>query len=418
MNIIIVGLGYVGLTYAIHMTSRGFKVIGIETNTKTRSTIKNKKLPFFEKGLEKALKFSIEENLLKVYSPSSEKFQKILKKTEKPNVFIITVGTPVKNKILDFKSINSVFKNLNYWIKPNDGIVIRSTVEIGLTRKLCEKFTDVNYCFAPERTIEGKAISELKELPQILGANSKESSSFFEVFFRNFHSEVINVKNTETAEIIKLTTNTYRDVIFGFSNEIAKICYENNVNSKEVIDSCNYNYSRSNIAYAGPVSGPCLTKDSYILKSKNADKNSIILSARRFNEDFTIEIIDTIIKKNKIKKACILGLAFKGKPQTSDVRDSLAGPISNFLKTNEIVVTGYDPIVFDKGFNDLKIMRINKLGEVFKDNELVIIHNNNPEFSNILLSKYEEKVNTNCIILDLWSIIPYYESDKIKLISL
>ena len=263
MNTVVIGLGYVGLTYSIFISNKKNKVIGIDINELTLNKIKKKKLPFFERGLDLELKKSIDSGYFKVMSPNE--FKILNEKSKLNNVFIVTVGTPVEKKQVQLNSIKNVFTLLKSIVKKNDAIILRSTVEVGLTRKMCSEINeDIYYCFAPERTIEGKAIEELNSLPQVYGSNNLKSKEFFDNYFKLFHKEVISVSSSETSEIIKLSSNVYRDVSFGFANEIAQISYKNGVNSKEVIDVCNYKYPRSNIPKSGPVAGPCLSKDSYI----------------------------------------------------------------------------------------------------------------------------------------------------------
>ena len=158
-------------------------------------------------------------------------------------------------------------------------------------------------------TIEGKAVHELSTIPQVFGSNDYKSKDFFNNFFEEVSSEVRCVSTTETAELVKLTSNVYRDVIFGFSNEISLISHKQNIDVKEVIDACNYKYPRCNIYSSGPVGGPCLSKDSYILADSidESQTKSIILNARRLNENYVIEILNPLIKN--VKKASILGIS-------------------------------------------------------------------------------------------------------------
>ena len=301
-------------------------------------------------------------------------------------------------------------------VKKNDAIILRSTVEVGLTRKMCSEINeDIYYCFAPERTIEGKAIEELNSLPQVYGSNNLKSKEFFDNYFKLFHKEVISVSSSETSEIIKLSSNVYRDVSFGFANEIAQISYKNGVNSKEVIDVCNYKYPRSNIPKSGPVAGPCLSKDSYIFL-KDIKETSIILSARKLNEEYCWSIVKSILKKNTFKNVCILGIAFKGIPGTSDVRDSIALSLTKSLRKKKLKVSGFDPLVFEEDFKKNQIKRINTLENVFNFNDLIIVQNNNQIFSDIDLTKY--KVNKKITIIDFWSIIPKTNNKNINHIIL
>ncbi|MBM3208620.1 MAG: nucleotide sugar dehydrogenase, partial [Chlamydiae bacterium] len=349
-NTVVIGLGYVGLTYALHIASLGYKVVGVEENPITRMKVKNGELPFFEKGLDIVLSDVLKRELFDIVSP--EEFKLVSNHTrDKSFVFIITVGTPVKNKAVQYHAIEKVFSFLSENMSQYDSLALRSTVSPGLTRKLCENLPiKIKYCFAPERTIEGSALEELSTLPQVYGANDIESKLFFESYFNEFHSEVISVSNSEAAELVKLTSNVFRDVIFGFSNEIASIAFNYNVQSKEIIDACNYKYPRCNIPYSGPVAGPCLSKDSYILIN-DSGLNSIIINARKLNENYVLSILSKVLEDSHIASACILGLAFKGTPPTSDVRDSLAISIATYLKERKIVVYGFDPIIFPSDFD-------------------------------------------------------------------
>ena len=409
-----IGLGYVGLTYSIFISNKKNKVIGIDINESTINKIKNKTLSFFEKGLDIELEKSIDSGYFEPMSTND--FIDLNHNINEKNIYIVTVGTPVVNKKVQLNSIDNVLSLLKKVIKKNDAIILRSTVEVGLTRKMCSNIEkDIYYCFAPERTVEGKAIEELNTLPQIYGCNDEESKKFFHKYFSLFHKEVVNVSNSETAEIIKLSSNVFRDVSFGFANEIAQISFKHGVSSAEVIDTCNYKYPRSKIPKSGPVAGPCLSKDSYIFVN-DINRESIILSARKLNEEYCWNIISSIIEKGNFENVCILGIAFKGIPGTSDVRDSMALSLSKSLREKGINVSGFDPMVFEDDFANNNIKRISSLENVFKLHDLIIVQNNNQIFSSINLSNY--KLNKMITIVDFWSVIPKINSDNINHIIL
>lgn len=411
-RIVMIGMGYVGLTYALYLNDQNQKVIGVEINEQIRSKINKAELPFFEKGLDFKLKESRRTELLHVISPND-----FIIDHSTPTIFIITVGTPIKNYSLDYTSINEVFTFLKKVVQPNDGVVLRSTISVGLTRKYCEELNkDLAYCFAPERTIEGNAVHELESLPQVFGANNLKSKKLFFSFFNRYHKEVLEVSSTEASEMVKLSSNVYRDVNFGFSNEIAKLAYFYGVNSSEIIDACNYKYPRCNIAKSGPVSGPCLTKDSYILLDKNEAVNSIILNARKLNEDYSLEILSDVLEKNSIHNSCIFGISFKGTPPTSDTRDSLAIQMVKFLKQKNITVSGYDPVVFQEDFEKLEIPRFFTIEEAIDKNDLIIIQNNNSIFSQIDFNRLV--VNRKKTIIDFWSVVPDSNNINIDIIKI
>ncbi len=413
-RVVIIGMGYVGLTYALHINSLGYSVLGIENNKKIKKDINNCIPPFFEEGIESQLNKSISNQLLNVILP-----EEYIQDKTFLNTFIITVGTPVNNKIIDKSSLNTVFDFLKNNINENDAISLRSTVPIGFTSNYCNSLPKkIKYSFAPERTIEGKASYELANLPQVFGSNDKASKIFFNDFFNKLSSEVVNVSSTDTAEMVKLVSNVYRDVIFGFSNEISLIAYNNNIKSSEVINACNYKYDRCNIFSSGPVAGPCLSKDSYILSpSINENKNkSIILSSRDLNEKYIINIISGLL--SNVKNAAILGLSFKGSPPTSDIRDSYALEILSYLRKNNIDVSAFDPLVFDEDFLKHKIKRETTLESAFTEKDLIIIQNNNEIFKRMDLIKLSSLLNKNSIIIDLWSLHKNIEIKNSEYIAL
>lgn len=414
-EIVIIGMGYVGLTYSLHLNTFGYSVLGIETSEKTKNLINNRILPFYEEGIEGRLNNFVKQGLLVVDNP--EDFSK--KQSALPKIYIVTVGTPVNSNKINKSSLNKVFDFLNVNMNDGDAVVLRSTVPIGFTRSYCQSLQKkIKYCFAPERTIEGKATFELATLPQIFGSNDKESKVFFKEFFSLVSAEVYEVSKSESAELIKLTSNVYRDVTFSFSNEISLISHKNDISSKEVIEACNYKYPRCNIYSSGPVAGPCLSKDAYIL-SESIDEeftSSMILSSRKLNENYIIDILRKLI--SRVKSASILGLSFKGTPPTNDIRDSYALKLIDFLKSKSIKVSSYDPLVFDEDFKSIKLNRDNTLEDAFLNKDLVIIQNNNEIFKRMNINKLSNLLNKNAIILDLWSLHKNIEINNSKYIGI
>ena len=398
---VVIGMGYVGLTYALHLNTFGYKVVGLETNEKTVELINNRILPFYEEGIESRLNNFVKQGLLKAESPQD--FKNNI--TVNSKVYLVTVGTPIQNETINKDSLNQVFDFLRSVLNDGDAIILRSTVAIGLTRKYCESIRkSIYYCFAPERTIEGKATIELATLPQVFGSNDKPSKVFFKNLFNLISSEVFEVSKTESAELVKLTSNVYRDVTFGFSNEISLISNKNNINSKEVIEACNYKYSRCNLYSSGPVGGPCLSKDAYILSDSIDDSytKSIILSARNLNENYILDILRKLLKN--VKTVSILGLSFKGTPPTNDIRDSYALTLIKFLRSKHILVSAYDPLVFNEDFKKHDIERNDTLEAAFLNKDLIIVQNNNQIFKRMDLNKLSSLANKSSTILDLWSL--------------
>ena len=134
---------------------------------------------------------------------------------------------------------------------------------------------DFHFSFAPERTAEGKAIIELKTLPQIIGGINKDSVNATSAIFRDVTSSNIIVDSLESAEMVKLLNNSFRDYIFAFANKVSQIASNFNIDIVKTIRAANEGYIRDPIPLPSPgVGGPCLTKDPHIFAS-TLNKNSI-----------------------------------------------------------------------------------------------------------------------------------------------
>jgi nucleotide sugar dehydrogenase len=412
-KVCVIGLGYVGLTLSASLLECGFEVSGIEIRKKVLDLLKKKKSHFYEPKIEKILK--------KFTQNKKFKFSKKIEKKHISDIYIITVGTPLdKNK----KSIKDLIINATNEVLPvlkhNDLVILRSTVKIGTSRNIVARILNkknqkYKLVFAPERTQEGKALEEIRKIPQIIGGLDKSSSKEAALFFKNLTKEIIIVNSLESAEMIKLISNTYRDVQFALANEVASLCNYLNLDSNEIINAGNYNYNRTNLALPGPVAGPCLIKDTYILKESFKTKNifpNIILSSRKTNEKVPEEIIKFIkedrslkkINNNKIKIG-ILGLAFKGNPPTNDTRDSISLDFIKSLKKfySQSKIIGFDKMTTNKDIQKLDINVTHNIKDIFYKSDLVMILNNHTFFKKINLKNFSKLMNKNAYIYDCWN---------------
>jgi UDP-N-acetyl-D-mannosaminuronic acid dehydrogenase len=401
-DINIFGLGYVGLTLAAKLLNNGFKVNGFEIDNKILHSLKEeKKSHFIEPQINKIIKRAIQK---KSFNISRKLDSKIIKKS----INIITIGTPIINKKIFLKSIFSVIDEIKKNLENDKSIIIlRSTVKIGTTRKLTKKFNKkINFAFCPERTIEGAALKELSINPQIIATENFYAKKIVNDFFSIFNKNIIHVDKFEKAEVIKLFDNTYRDINFSIGNEFGRICHNLGFNGNEIIKLCNKDYYRTNIAMPGVVGGPCLEKDPYILlESINIKKNNLIFISRKINENMIENGINEISKKinlKKINKVCIIGLAFKGKPITNDLRGSHAIKIIKKLKSinNKIDLYGLDPHVQNKNFEDIGLKKYNKRLKY----DLLIIQNNAEFIKKIGIYTLKKKLKKGGIIYDFWNL--------------
>ena len=410
----IVGLGYVGLTLGTVLAEAGYRVIGVEKRPEVVEKT-NAGIPHFsENGLTEALSGVIRSGRLVAaehFPPDSS-----------CDNYIITVGTPLSSDgaaRLDMiqAAAAAVAENMR------DGalVILRSTVKILTTRDVVSpilaasgKEFDVAMC--PERTLEGKALQELRELPQIVGADTAEVAQRAAALFRRLTPSVVQVSSLEAAEIVKLVGNSYRDVQFAFANEVARVCDAFGVSSHEVISAGKLGYQRTNVPLPGLVGGPCLEKDPHILieSARTRGINLEITSAGRLvNERQPAETVtlisDEIARRNLASplRICILGMAFKGDPATDDLRGSMSIKVLDALKKahpdGEFRV--YDPVIepqqLSATFRDEQIFT--RLGDAVSGASVVVICNNHPALGRISPRTLGEFIIPNGFVFDYWN---------------
>lgn len=422
-KVCIIGLGFVGLTLAVSMASKGFLIFGIEKNEKILDKIKKGKPHFFEPGLEKKLKNLIDRK--KIF------FFNRLNSDLNCSTYIITVGTPIdKSKKIITKYIKETSKDVSKYLNNGDLVVLRSTVKIGTTRKIVNPILKKSkkkfyLSFCPERTLEGAALKELNFLPQIIGGIDNKSGVKSKKIFSRITNTILVVSSLEVSEMIKLVDNSNRDVKFAYSNEVARICDSLNINAQEVIKMGKLKYPRTNLPSPGLVGGPCLEKDPYIFSNSINNpklKAELTLFSRLINERQPYESVKYLKnkffknRKNKIIKICVIGLAFKGFPVTNDVRGSMSYKVIEALKNNFSIshIFGYDPLVTGDDFKSFRVKKCDRIIDAFKNKDLVIFANNHPSFKKIDFSKISKNLNKNSIVYDFWNNLKNKDKNNLK----
>ncbi len=422
-NISIYGMGFVGFPLLLLLAKSNQETIGVDTSETLIQKLKKGIIPFYEKNLQKFYKKIKDNKKITFTSKLSSKQHK------KTNVYIICVGTPLINiKKTDNRALLRVAKEISKNLNNDDLIILRSTVNIGTTRDLLlpvlnksKKQFHISFC--PERTLEGDSINELIKNPQIISSNTKFGLNETNKIFKLFLKRTIPVSSLETAELIKLMDNLYRNFNFSFANQIGILCDKIGIQSKEVIEGANKFYKRTNIAKPGPVGGPCLSKDPYIFASslkKFKLSNDFIILSRKTNDKVVDEIADyitnfLIYKKNSRVnyKISFLGLAFKGFPVTDDIRSSntleIFKKIKNKLKNSKYYC--FDPVVKKKVILENNLKYCSDYKYAFLKSDVVIICNNSNDFKKLNLKKFSHLMNKDSLIYDVWNL---FDSMKIK----
>ncbi|MFA5974903.1 MAG: nucleotide sugar dehydrogenase [Elusimicrobiota bacterium] len=413
--ICIFGLGYVGLTMSVIFAESGYHVIGVEPRKRGIGQLLKGQPYFHEKGLKELLKKHLGKRLTIYKEPDHVS----------ADVYVVAVGTPVSNdtKSPDLGFVKTVAQSIGKIIKRGDLVILRSTVPVGTSRNLLipiiEKSSgltvgeDFYVAFTPERVVEGNALKELRLIPQIIGGFDQTSLTKTTELFKPVVSKIIPVSTLESAELVKLFNNTFRDVLFGFANELALICDGFNIDPAEVVRAANEDYLRSHIPSPSPgVGGYCLTKDPFILlySTRNHPHHpDIVFHGRKVNEKMTRHVADRLLnflsaigRPPRQARIGILGFAFKGHPETADIRFSPTMEVVDFLRRHRIQLIGHDPIVASSIIRAHGVRPVKNVADAFDGTDGVVIMTNHLRYRNADLLKFAEKMRRPGIFFDPW----------------
>ncbi len=418
MRIGIIGLGYVGLTLAVAAASGGIEVYGMEVNGHIKECLRKNHAHFYEPGLD---------NLIRRYNHKTLHVADQFPENINYDAFIITVGTPLKEdpkkngeKMPDFDYIKSALQSIGNVYNGSQLVVLRSTVSVGTTRDIVLPFLsamcgrreeEILVSMCPERTLEGKAVDELTHLPQIVSGNNAQSLEIAQKLFRRITPCVIEVSSLEEAELIKLYCNTYRDMTFAIGNAFCMAAQEFQVDGNLAIEHANYGYARSSIAKPGFVAGPCLEKDAYILihNMPECASRSLILSARNFNESLEELVVRWVTDKlgtaDGHKVVALSGMAFKGQPETSDLRGSSSVSIARKIKEAGYQLNLHDFAAFPEEMKALRLGRcFDNLYDACFDAKLLLVLNNHQKYASVIQHDALLYKKDHFEILDAWGV--------------
>jgi len=348
----IVGMGYVGLTLAAALARAGHTVYGCDAQPRVVDSLARGRPHIFEPGVDVVFAELI----------GSRIFVGADLPRDRVDAAVISVSTPIDpvTHKPNLTFLAAAARDIARWCGPETLVVVRSTVPIGGTRSvvlppLLEAWGSARVVMAPERTIQGRALQELVDLPQVVGGLDDVSLTAGVALFSELARHVVPVSGLETAEMVKLANNCHTDVIYAFGNEIALIAEANGVDPLEVIRAANLDYPRPDLAKPGYVGGGCMSKDPYIMISSAAPHEPYLVGrARELNEYLPLHVASAVI--NLMRKTrgstegarlSVLGWAYKGWPPTDDMRGTPIAAMMPVFTDAGLAVFGHDPIVGD-----------------------------------------------------------------------
>lgn len=409
-KICVIGLGYIGLPTSAMFASNGCEVVGVDISERVVNTLNQGHIHIEEPGLEEVVRKQVQKGNFRASLVP-----------EKADAFIIAVPTP--NLEDEFRScdlrfvIQGVEKVLPYVEKGNT-VIVESTIAPksmdDVIKPIFEKEgyvigRDVYLAHCPERVLPGQILYELRHNNRIVGGITPACTEHAAEVYGTFVEGEIIKTEAKTAELSKCMENTFRDVNIALANELAKICYELDINCLDVIKMAN-KHPRVNIHQPGPgVGGHCLAIDPYFICAKAPETAKIIRLSRDTNKSmpqFVTEKVSMLLEGIENPKIAAFGVTYKG--NVDDVRESPSFEIVEMLKNRGYMVQVYDPHVPNPDYVDLDT--------AVQDADLVVILTDHNEYKNMNHQHIASLMKTP-MLFDTRNIIKKQEGSGLTIIN-
>ncbi len=341
LKISVIGLGYIGLPTAAIFASKKIKVTGVDISERIVDTINQGEIHIVENNLDSLVHKVVKQGFLKATTIP-----------EPADVFLITVPTPFKGKKFkpDLSYISNACKSIAPKLKSGNLVILESTSPVGTTEKISTWMakirpdltfphthgvkSNIRIAYCPERVLPGKILHELVHNDRVIGGMTSKCSKLTSKIYKLFVKGKLDYTNPRTAEMSKLTENSFRDVNIAFANELSIICDKLDINVWDLIKIANL-HPRVNILQPGPgVGGHCIAIDPWFIVNKNPTDARLIRLARQINDQKLNWVIKKVknevtnyLKKNPAKKIRNITIGCFGisyKPNIDDLRESPA----------------------------------------------------------------------------------------------
>ncbi|NWN90421.1 UDP-N-acetyl-D-mannosamine dehydrogenase [Marinobacter adhaerens] len=340
LKIVVMGLGYVGLPTATVFASRRIEVLGVDVNEHAINTINSGNIHIVEPALDIAVRAAVTEGYLKAALEPAP-----------ADAFMIAVPTPFKdNKEPDMICVESATRSIAPFLEKGNLVVLESTSPVGTSEQISAwlaeerpdlsfphsagEDSDIRIAHCPERVLPGHVIRELVENDRVIGGITPKCAQQAQALYKRVVQGECVITTARTAEMAKLTENSFRDVNIAFANELSMICDHLDINVWEMIRLAN-RHPRVSILTPGPgVGGHCIAVDPWFIVDSAPDQARLIRLAREVNDykpEWVLEKVEQALAKihseqpsrsrQDLKVAC-LGVAFK--PNIDDLRESPA----------------------------------------------------------------------------------------------
>ncbi|CAD5899706.1 nucleotide sugar dehydrogenase [Carnobacterium maltaromaticum] len=410
MNVVNIGLGYIGLPTAVMLAKAGHRVHGVDTNEKKVNQLKLGKLTIEEDGLYAPFLQALQTEQLTIHT-----------KPIKADVFMIAVPTPNQEdeyKSCDLSYVEAAVHSILPVLEKGNMVIIESTIAprsmsnvliplLETTGLVSGENLFVAHC--PERVLPGNMMVELKENTRIIGGATPKCTQMIYQFYQTFVSGELIQTTAEVAELTKLMENTYRDVNIALANEFIKIGNELEIDALKAIKMAN-KHPRVNIHSPGPgVGGHCLAVDPYFISAAAPKQSSLIQKARAINSSmplYVTEIIEEKMKTAPTNQITVFGLTYKG--NIDDIRESPAMEIVHLLKQKKYDVALYDPHV------PMMVDKYESIEDATDNSSLLLVLTDHDEFKNLQAATMNM---ARKMIIDTKAVVQIFE-DSVEYLTL
>ncbi|MFJ4759348.1 UDP-N-acetyl-D-mannosamine dehydrogenase [Kocuria marina] len=393
LEVVFVGLGYIGLPTAVVMANHGVRVHGVDVNASAVERIQRGEVTIVEPGLEEQLKKAIDSGQLTATT-----------EMQHGDAFVIAVPTPFKeNYEGDLSYILSAAESIAPQLRGDETVILESTSPPRTTQTLARKIMElrpdlsldgedgkpvVYFAYCPERILPGKALEELISNDRIIGGSTPEAARRAKEVYASFCQGELLATDDVTAELSKLTENSFRDVNIAFANELSLIADTLGIDVWELIELANH-HPRVNILQPGPgVGGHCIAVDPWFIVAADRENSNLIRTAREVNDRKPQWVI------SKVEEACshvespviaALGLAFKA--NIDDLRESPAMNITKELAehVSHATVLAVEPNVSElpKGLQGLPNVEFAEYQDAIERADVILLLVDHDEFKTL-----------------------------------
>lgn len=375
-QVCVVGMGYIGLPTAALLAGSGFQVLGVDINARVVAMINEGRVHIVEPDLDHVVHKVVAEGKLRAATSAVP-----------ADVFILCVPTPLHEgdgdpqPNIDF--VLAATRAIAPLVRPGNMVILESTSPVGTTARVADELREagvdiekVHIAYCPERVLPGTILSELVENDRIVGGLSEDAASAVADFYRHFVRGRVLQTDAKTAEMCKLTENSFRDLNIAFANELSLICDREGIDVWKLIALANC-HPRVNILQPGPgVGGHCIAVDPWFIVARDPANARLIRQGRLVNIDKTKWVVTQVREAVEARPgaavAC-LGLAFK--PNIDDLRESPAMEVARKLAHLGLKTFNVEPNISDHP--ELPLV---PLDEAIEEAEIVAILVRHEEF--------------------------------------